>query len=197
MTVLLQIPLSYSTPIAPPPSPAHSAMLRRELPMPQIDYNLLTLAVGTGSLILLLIELRSNHVWNQKRTSYELMNETINSGHMTGAMDQLLSQFGWDLLGGTETYADVAARMKPDSARLQSLDQPLIVVMRHLEMVSISMSHGIIDETIVYDSMRYFFEKIYRAALPFIEKERARRGDADIYVQFERYARKWQADAVR
>lgn len=57
--------------------------------MPQIDYSLLTLAVATGSLILLLIELRSNHVWNQKRTSYELMNETINSGHLTGAMDQL------------------------------------------------------------------------------------------------------------
>ena len=160
--------------------------------MPHIDYNLLTLAVGTGSLILLLAELRSNHVWNQKRTSYELMNETINSGHMTGAMDVLLSKFGWDLLGGRETYADVAARVKPKAGELQSLDQPLIVVMRHLEMVSISMSHGIIDERIVYDSMRYFFEKIYRAALPFIEKERARRGDDEVYVQFERYAVKWR-----
>jgi len=160
--------------------------------MPHIDYNLLTLAVGTGSLILLLAELRSNHVWNQKRTSYELMNETINSGHMTGAMDVLLSKFGWDLLGGRETYADVAARVKPKAGELQSLDQPLIVVMRHLEMVSISMSHGIIDEHIVYDSMRYFFEKIYRAALPFIEKERARRGDDEVYVQFERYAVKWR-----
>jgi hypothetical protein len=62
--------------------------------MPPIDYSLLTLAVGSGSLILLLAELRSNHVWNQKRTSYELMNETINSGHMTGAIDQLQTQFG-------------------------------------------------------------------------------------------------------
>lgn len=160
--------------------------------MPQIDYNLLTLAVGSGSLLLLLAELRSNHVWNQKRTSYELMNETINSGHMTGAMDQLLSKFGWDLLSGRETYADVAARAKPGSGGTQALDQPLIVVMRHLEMVSISMSYGIIKERIVYDSMRYFFEKIYMAALPFIEKERARRGDAEVYVQFERCALKWK-----
>jgi hypothetical protein len=161
--------------------------------MPQIDYNLLTLAVGAGSLVLLLIELRSNHVWNQKRTSYELMNETINSGHMTGAMEQLQSKFGWDLLGGKETYSDVASRVKPGEG--DALDPPLIVVMRHLEMVSISMSHGIIDERIVYDSMRYFFEKIYSAALPFIEKERARRGDAEVYVQFERYALKWNAGA--
>jgi hypothetical protein len=163
--------------------------------MPPIDYNLLTLAVGTGSLVLLFAELRSNHVWNRKRTSYELMNETINSGHMTGAMDQLRAQFGWDLLGGKETYADVAARLKPGSADRQALDQPLIVVLRHLEMVSISMTHGIIDETIVYDSMRYFFAKIYASARPFIEQERVRRGDDEVYVQFERYALKWQEHA--
>lgn len=163
--------------------------------MPQIDYNLLTLAVGTGSLILLLAELRANHIWNQKRTSYELMNETINSGHMTGAMDQLHAKFGWDLLEGRETYADVVVRVKPGSAGAQALDQPLMIVLRHLEMVSISMGHGIIDERIVYDSMFYFFRKIYRAALPFIEKERVRRGDAEIYVQFERYARKWSTNA--
>lgn len=133
--------------------------------MPHIDYNLLTLAVGTGSLILLFAQLRSNHVWNQKRASYELMNETINSGHMSGAMEELQSKFGWDLLAGRETYADVAARLQPDGAARRALDQPLIVVLRHLEMVSISMSHGIIDERIVYDSMFYFFGKIYRAAL--------------------------------
>jgi len=161
--------------------------------MPDVDYNLLTLAVGTGSLILLFAELRSNHVWNKKRTSYELMNETINSGHMTGAMELLQTKFGWDLLGGRESYADVVARVKPDAAEAQALDQPLIVVLRHLEMVSISMIHGIIDERIVYDSMQYFFEKIYRAALPFIEKERVRRCDPEVYVQFERYASKWKA----
>ena len=161
--------------------------------MPHVDYNLLTLGVGTGSLVLLFAELRSNHVWNKKRTSYELMNETINSGHMTGAMEQLQSKFGWDLLHGSETYADVVARLKLDSTQAQALDQPLITVMRHLEMVSISMTHGIIDEQIVYDSMRYFFEKIYRVALPFIDKERARRGDAEVYVQFERFALEWQA----
>jgi hypothetical protein len=163
--------------------------------MPPIDYNLLTVGVGAGSLVLLFAQLRSNHMWNKKRASYELMNETINSGHMTGAMEQLQTRFGWDLLGGRETYADVAARVKPDAAHAQSLDQPLTIVLRHLEMVSISMSHGIIDERIVHDSMFYFFTKIYGAALPFIEKERARRGDAEVYVQFERYALKWTADA--
>ena len=162
--------------------------------MPQIDYNLLTLAVGTGSLILLFAELRSNHVWNRKRTSYELMNETINSGRMTGAMEQLQAQFGWDLLGGKETYADVAARLKPKGGDVQALDQPLVVVLRHLEMVSISMTHGIIDEHIVYDSMRYFFEKIYRSARPFILAERVRRGDDEVYVEFERYAVKWSTE---
>lgn len=81
--------------------------------------------------------------------------------------------------------------MKPDAAQRQALDQRLIVVPRHLEMVSISMSHGIIDERIVYDSMCYFFQKIYRAAQPFIEKERDRRGEPGVYVQFESVARKW------
>jgi len=162
--------------------------------MPHIDYNLLTIAVGAGSLILLFAQLRSNHVWNQKRASYELMNETINSGHMTGAMEQLQTRFGWDLLHGRETYADVVERVTPDATARQSLDQPLVVVLRHLEMVSISMGHGIIDERIVYDSMFYFFGKIYGAALPFIEKERVRRGDPEVYVQFERYAVKWKTD---
>lgn len=161
--------------------------------MPQIDYSLLTLAVATGSLILLLIELRSNHVWNQKRTSYELMNETINSGHLTGAMDQLQASFDWDLLAGRETYSDVVARLKPDARQRQALDQPLVVILRHLEMVSISMVHGIIDERIVQDSMLYFFQKIYSAAQPFIDRERVRRGEADVYVNFERYALKWRS----
>lgn len=57
--------------------------------MANVDFNLLTLAVGVGSLIMLFAQLRSNHVWNQKCASYELMNETINSGHMSGAMEQL------------------------------------------------------------------------------------------------------------
>jgi hypothetical protein len=160
--------------------------------MPQIDYSLLTLAVATGSLILLLIELRSNHVWNQKRTSYELMNETINSGHLTGAMDQLQASFDWDLLAGRETYSDVVARLKPDARHRQALDQPLVVILRHLEMVSISMVHGIIDERIVQDSMLYFFDKIYSAARPFIDSERVRRGETEVYVNFERYALKWR-----
>ncbi|HEX6072584.1 MAG TPA: DUF4760 domain-containing protein, partial [Sphingomicrobium sp.] len=79
-------------------------------------------------------------------------------------------------------------------AENQALDQPLTIILRHLEMVSISMAHGIIDERIVHDSMRYFFGKIYRSAGPFIEKERTRRGDPEIYVNFERYAVKWETD---
>lgn len=159
--------------------------------MPEIDYNLLTLVIGTGSLILLLIELRSNHVWNQKRTSYELMNEMITSGRFTGSMETLQTKFQWDLLAGTESYANVAARLKPSSSKLEQVDQELFVIMRHLEMLCISISHGIVSERIAWDGFRGFFDRIYATALPFIEKERARRGTREVYEKFEHYALKW------
>src|SRR5439155_19577542 len=164
-------------------------------PMPQIDHNLLTLAVGTGSLILLLAELRSNHVWNQKRTSYELMNEMITSGRMTGALEKLQTKFGWDLLGGGETYDDVVARMKSNSGEVEALDQELVVILRHLEMLSISIFHGIVSERIAWDGFSGFFEKIHASSQPFIDKERTRRGEPLIYEKFESYALKWKASA--
>jgi hypothetical protein len=71
----------------------------------------------------------------------------------------------------------------------------LVVILRHLELVAISMAHGIIDECIVYDGMCYIFAKTYGAALPYIEQERARRGDPAIYENFERYAVKWKIRA--
>src|SRR5688572_14066128 len=126
--------------------------------MPQLDYNLLTLAIGTGTLILLLIEVRSNHRWNQKRTSYELSTEMITSGGLTGAMEALQTRFGWDLLAGSQNYADVVTRLKP--AEIQEIDRELVVIMRHLELLSISISHGIVSEHIVWDQFWVFFERI-------------------------------------
>lgn len=165
--------------------------------MPQLDYNLLTLAIGTGSLILLLMELRSNHRWNQKRTSYELSNEMITSGRLTGAMEELQTRFGWDLLAGGENYADVIARLEPASAKIQEVDRNLIVIMRHLELLSISISHGIVSEHIAWDQFDLFFERIYASTQPFIEKERARRGSPDVYQRFEHYALKWRKAPLR
>ena len=165
--------------------------------MPQFDYSLLTLAIGTGSLILLLIELRSNHVWNQKRTSYELMNEMITSGRLTGAMEKLQTKFGWDLLAGSENYAEVAARLKPATPELQEVDQELVVIMRHLEMLCISISHGIVSERIAWDGFWGFFERIYTSALPYIERERKRRSNPEVYKQFEHYALKWRNAPLR
>ena len=160
--------------------------------MPQLDFNLLTLVIGTGSLILLFIELRSNHIWNQKRTSYELMNEMITSGRLTGAMEKLQNKFGWDLLAGGETYAEVAARLKQSSSEVQEVDQELVVIMRHLEMLCISISHGIVSERIAWDGFWGFFERIYVSSQPFIEKERARRNNPEVYKNFEHYALKWR-----
>lgn len=160
--------------------------------MPQLDYNLLTLAIGTGTLILLLIELRSNHRWNQKRTSYELSTQMITSGGLTSAIEELQTRFGWDLLTGSENYADVITRLKPDSGGIQEIDRQLVVIMRHLELLSISISHGIVSEYIVWDQFWLFFDRIYASTHPFIEKERARRRNADVYQRFEHYALKWR-----
>ena len=160
--------------------------------MPQVDYNLLTLAIGTGTLILLLVELRSNHSWNQKRASYELMNEMITSGRLTGAMERLQTKFGWDLLAASENYADITARLKPASSQVKEVDQELVVIMRHLELLCISISHGIVSERIAWAGFWGYFERIYASALPYIEKERARRQNQEIYRHFEYYALKWR-----
>ena len=160
--------------------------------MSEGDGYLITLLIGTASLILLLLELRSNHVWNQKRTSYELMNEMITSGRMTGALERLQQQHGWDILNDDSSYADVAGRIGPRGAeRLKALDGEMVVIMRHLEMLSISIQHGIVSERICRDGFYSFFAKIHENGRPFIEKERARRGNPHIYERFECYALKW------
>ena len=158
--------------------------------MTYIDLNLLTLVVGTASLVLLLIELRSNHLWNQKRTSYELMNEMITSGRMTGALNALCTDFGWDILNDSQTYAEVAARIPQE--RLAELDGHMVVIMRHLEMLSISIAHGIVSERICRDGFWSFFLKIHCGAESFIEKERIRRNTRGVYEKFECYALRWQ-----
>jgi hypothetical protein len=160
--------------------------------MPQIDYNLVTLAVGTGTLILLLVELRSNHTWNQKRTSYELLNDMITSAGMTDAMEQLHTKAGWDILAGSENYDDVVMRLKPGSAEIRDVNQQLIVILRYLEMVCISISHGIVSERIAWEGFFGYFERVYSSSLPFIEKERIRRENAHVYENFERFALKWR-----
>ena len=161
--------------------------------MPQVDYNLVTLAIGTATLVLLLVELRSNHSWNQKRTSYELLNDTVTSARMTGAMQELHTRFGWDLLAGGETYEDVTERLKASSTEVQEVNQQLVVILRHLEMVCISISHGIVSERIAWDGLFGFFERIYVSSRSFIEKERIRRQNPHVYENFERYALKWRA----
>lgn len=161
------------------------------------DFNTITLLIGAASLVLLLLELRSNHVWNQKRTSYELMNEMITSGRFTGALERLQANFGWDLLKDDRTYADVAAALAPDDAeRRRLLDQEMVTIMRHLEMLSISIRHGIVSETICREGFSAFFTAIFRASLPFMEQERERRANVSIYEWFECFARKWNGEPV-
>lgn len=155
------------------------------------DGYLITLVIGTASLVLLLLELRSNHVWNQKRTSYELMNEMITSGRMTGSLGRLQSDYGWDILNDPVTYADVAARLGKEGRDVSGLDQEMVVIMRHLEMLSISITHGIVSERICRDGFWSFFAKIYQGGSPFIDKERERRNNPHIYERFEHFARKW------
>jgi hypothetical protein len=158
-----------------------------------LDFATITLLVGVGSLVLLLVELRSNHVWNQKRSSYELMNDMITSGRFTGALETIEREFGWSLLNDGRTYADVALKPKGRLANREILDQQLATILRHLEMLSISIQHRIVSETICREGFKVFFPCIYRAALPFIEQERARRNSAQIYEWFEFFALKWEA----
>lgn len=166
--------------------------------MSESDGYLITLVVGTASLILLLLELRSNHVWNQKRTSYELMNEMITSGRMTGALARLQSDFGWDILNAPETYQDISKRFEKDGqTKIAGLDQEMVVIMRHLEMLSISITHGIVSERICRDGFWSFFAKIYEGGKPFIMRERERRSNAHIYERFEHYAVKWANRGIR
>jgi hypothetical protein len=157
----------------------------------RIDFNTITLLIGAGSLVLLLMELRSNHVWNQKRSSYELMNDMITSGRFTGAMELIEREFGWNVLTDPRSYAEVAGAVA-DPAQRAVLDRQLVTLLRHLEMLSISIHHGIVSEAISREGFKSFFPRIYHAALPFIAQERERRGNPQIYVWFERYALRWE-----
>lgn len=155
------------------------------------EFNTITLVIGVCSLVLLLIELRSNHVWNQKRSSYELMNDMITSGRFTGALETIEREFGWNILTDDRTYADVATKAGRGADKRALLDQQLVTILRHLEMLSISIQHGIVSETISREGFKSFFPRIYRAALPFIEQERTRRANPAIYEWFEFFALKW------
>jgi len=150
-----------------------------------------TLAIGVVTAVLILLEIRSNHDWNAKRASYELMNEMITSGRLTGAIGRLEADHGWSLLDAATDYDDVARGLSRE--RRAALDGELAVILRHLEMLSLSMRHGIVSEKICQDGFVAFFIAIHRACAPFMAAERARRGDALIYECFEHYAAKWRA----
>jgi hypothetical protein len=125
--------------------------------------------------------------WNRCKASQEVLVSVI-TGEFPQLMDALSRRFAWDILSH-EPYDAVIARVQKED--LLELDIVLRNIFRHLEVISINMKHGIIEEEMCYDYLRSILTTFYCSCVPFLDKERLSRQEPAVFIELEQYAERW------
>ena len=135
----------------------------------------------------LLMQMRSTQQWNKKKTSEELLIQTM-TGEFTKLMDSLLLEYDWDILAHV-SYSQKIENLS--EGEVKQLDSVLRNILRHLEVVCINMKHDIIDEHVCYEYLHSILTTFYSNSADFIARERMRRKEPRVFIELEDYAQKW------
>lgn len=135
-----------------------------------------------------LTEMRQNHKWNRDKASEETLSRLV-LGEFPETLDRLLAEFKWDPITDERSYEQMAGNLVEEDR--QELNRVLRRLLRILETVFIHVKHGILNEEVCYDYLASIVPNLYCKALPFIERERAQRGDRRVFENFTDYGARW------
>ena len=150
----------------------------------------IAVVIGAVSAFIALRGQKRNNDWNRRKTAEETLTRLV-SGDFANLLDELDEHAGWDIVGSTERYTDIAARIKPcEKARVDRLLRRLF---RILETIAIHIQHNIIEDDICYEYLSSMAPRVYENCLTFVEQERANRDEPRVYEHFAAAVKRWEA----
>ena len=142
-------------------------------------------------------QIKSEHDWNRRKVAEEMLT-IFTSGKFMLYLDELSEKHNWYILRKNgETYDDVIGRIGENSNERKELDKLLINIFRHLETVSIKMTHGVLDEEISHDYLFSVLTNINQKCKSFLVKVREERNESCIYENAEYFGDKWGAECKK
>jgi Domain of unknown function (DUF4760) len=172
---------------------------------------LLTLLVLGISVVFVSKQIRETHDWNRRKATQEALN-AIASGPMQEWRRHIFLKFNCDITTAEGDYNDFIKKLEAKQAAISrsellscdrlniGISDPLIEdfklnllkIINLLEIICISIRHGIIDETITYDYLGKYVTSHYKFAKPLIEERRRLLKFYRGAMSLEKYAKSWE-----
>ncbi len=148
----------------------------------------ITAVTGLWELNTLNKQLKSNHDWNRRQLSQDLLFK-IGTGDIVKIREKLKKEFKANLNSKTEKYDDIAKSLTQD--KKEDLDITLISLFNYFETIAIGIKNYTLDDEICYQYLGFILVNSWKWALTFI-KDKQDHVDATIWIDFNKLATKWE-----
>ena len=146
------------------------------------------LKISNKSLELSNKTLKSNHDWNRRKTTHEILGNFI-IGDIPKLTSSLKLKFNCKIYDEKSNYSSFIANL--DSTKKDKFDDTLIRLLNIFEVIAIDIKNHIIEEDISYDYLVWFFTSSYKFSKELIEQKRKDAGDNRVFINFTNLAQKW------
>lgn len=136
-------------------------------------------------------QIEKNTDWNIKKTSQEILNH-LTTGEYLIIKSELQDKFGCDFSDECQNYLEL--KNKDEVDKNYKFDRKLAQFFNIFEVISINMKNGIVREDICKNYLHLMFTAYYRWGFSFIDQERKRCKNKEIFLEFENYAKKWSLE---
>lgn len=131
-------------------------------------------------------QIKTNHEWNRRRTSHELIFDFNNGtpGRLRSRLESKINIYDKD-----QTYRTVQDKMTPkDKMNLEGM-------LNHFENISIAVKNNVVTDEIMFDVLNGTVIAYFRWANPYIQD--CRKIDPGFWIELERLSKKWETELAR
>jgi hypothetical protein len=133
-------------------------------------------------------ELKSNHDWNRRITSFNYSFST--DPDMLEVLSRLDNHLKISSSAGREISVGRINELK--SNEYPKIKHDIHFALARLEYMCTAIKNGVADESICRDLLENRTTSFHRFFLQYIESERNRRGSENIFANISHYAREWE-----
>lgn len=148
----------------------------------------ITAVTGLWELNTLNKQLKSNHEWNRRQLSQDLLFKIV-TGDIVKIREKFKQEFKADLNSKTEKYEHISSSLSPE--KKEDLDITLITLFNYFEAIAIGIKNHTLDDEICYQYLGFIVVNTWKWALTFIQHKR-NHVDKVIWIDFTNLATKWE-----
>lgn len=138
-------------------------------------------------------QIKTNHEWNRRKTSQELLN-SLTLGEFPTELSRIRikvkTKLGCDMQDRSKNYSHLKQCLSEEE--IAEISTSIIKVINVLETIAINIKNSIVEEDICYNFSYTFFIDYYYWAKPYIYECRKREDNEFILAEYEYYALKWE-----